>query len=201
MDFIDWRKSPEKIQLPSAESSRSNARRPRGKKFHDYVEEIIHEAQERGDFDNLAGTGKPLNLDDDPYAGDKSLAYRLLKNNDCLPTELELAREIRTERERTEVRLAKVIHQGQTLRARRIPPFPSEKRAFNTAVEKAAAEYEQTLRELNRKILTLNLTVPATMHQPFISVEPLVQNFRDSCPLFEDTSINHNSVSSLFHGL
>lgn len=186
MDFIDWRKSPEKIQVNSAESAQSQAGRLRGKKFHDYIEEIIHEAQERGDFDHLAGTGKPLNLDDDPYAGDKALGYRLLKNNDSLPSELELAREIRTERERIDAKIAKTIHRGEALRARRVPPFPSEKRAFNTTVAKVAAEYEQTLRELNRKILTLNLTVPATMHQPFIEVETLLQNFHDACPPFED---------------
>jgi DnaJ homolog subfamily C member 28 len=201
MDFIDWRKSPEKIQLSSAEPARSQAGRLRGKKFHDYIEEIIHEAQQRGDFDNLAGTGKPLNLDDDPYAGDKALGYRLLKNNDCLPSELELAREIRTERERIEAKVAKIIHRGETLRARRVPPFPSEKRAFNTTVEKVAAEYEQTLLELNRKVLTLNLTVPATMHQPFIEVESLLQNFRDACPLFEDKPGNSDAVSSIFRGV
>ncbi len=200
MDFIDWRKSPEKIHLKS-EAANPHSGRPRGRRFHDYVEEIIHEAQERGDFDNLAGTGKPLNLDDNPYAGDKSLGYRLLKNNDCLPTELELAKEIRTERERAEAKLAKIIHRGETLRARRVPPFPSEKRAFNAAVKKTTAEYEQVLRELNRKILTLNLTVPSTMHQPFIEVEPLVQNFRDACPLFEDASIDNDAISSIFRGL
>jgi DnaJ family protein C protein 28 len=186
MDFVDWRKSPEKIHLESTETIEQGARKLRNKRFHDYIEEIIHEAQERGDFDHLPGAGKPLNLDDDTGAGDKALGYRLLKSNDCLPTELELAKEIRTERERTETKLARVIHRGETLRARRVPPFPSEKRAFNAMVEKTAAEYDKTLRELNRKILTLNLTTPSAMHQPFIEVERLVQDFRDACPLFEE---------------
>jgi DnaJ family protein C protein 28 len=191
MDFVDWRKSPEKIHLESSETTRPNAGKLRGKKFHDYIEEIIHEAQERGDFDNLSGAGKPLNLDDDLEAGDRAMAYRLLKNNDCLPAELELAKEIRSERERVEARLAKIIHQGETLRARRVPPFPSEKRAFNATVEKMTAEYDKTLRELNRKILTLNLSTPAAMHQPFIEVEHLVQGFRDACPLFEEKAYRY----------
>jgi DnaJ family protein C protein 28 len=185
MDFIDWRKSPETIHLETTEEREIRARKHRGRQFHDYIEEIIHEAQERGDFDNLAGTGKPLNLSDESLAGDNALAYHLLKNNDYLPAELELAREIRVERERAEAKLAKVIHRGETLRLRRVPPFHSEKRAFNAAVTKTAAEYERTLRELNRKILTLNLIVPTSMHQPFIEVEQLVQSFRDACPLFE----------------
>lgn len=187
MDFVDWRKSPEKIHLGSNEaSSRQEIRRLRGKRFHDYIEEILHEAQERGDFDHLPGAGKPLNLDDDAGAGDKAMAYRLLKKNDCLPAELELAKEIRVERERAEAKLARVIHRGETLRARVVPPFLGEKRAFNAAVEKAAVEYDKALRELNRKILTLNLITPSPMHQSFIEVERLVQEFRDTCPLFEE---------------
>jgi DnaJ family protein C protein 28 len=70
------------------------------------------------------------------------------------------------------------------LRSRRVPPFASEKRAFNAAVEKAAVEYEKTLRELNRKILTLNLMTPPVMHQTMFDVEKLMQDFRESCPLF-----------------
>jgi DnaJ homolog subfamily C member 28 len=41
------------------------------------------------------------------------------------------------------------------------------------------------LRELNRKILKLNLITPAAMHMPMFEVEKLVQQFRTSCPLFD----------------
>jgi DnaJ family protein C protein 28 len=185
MDFIDWRKSPEKIKVGS-EAVPPDASRRRDKRYRDHIEELIHEAQERGDFDNLPGAGKPLNLDDDPYAGDKKLAYHVLRSNGFAPAEVELAKEIRSERERAEAKLAKLIHRSKTLRTRRVPPFPSERRAFNTAVENAATEYERVLRELNRKILDLNLITPAPMHMRFLEVEQLVQHFRDACPLFED---------------
>ncbi|MEO8972876.1 MAG: hypothetical protein ABI406_14910, partial [Ktedonobacteraceae bacterium] len=98
--------------------------------------------------------------------------------------EVELSKEIRTAAERAETRLTKIRHQGQTLRTRRVPPFPSEKRAFNAALEKSLSEYERTLRELNRKILTLNLSAPVAMHLPMLEVEQRVQQFRDSCPPF-----------------
>jgi len=186
MDFIDWRKTPEKTDTDTQSSK--NAGRKRGKKYQDYIEELIQEAQERGEFSNLQGTGKPLQLDDNPYAGDKALAYHLLKNNGFAPPEVELANEIRKERERAEAKLKRIVHQGKTLRSRRVPPFASEKRAFNSTVEKAASEYDTTLRELNRKILTLNLTAPAMMHQPVLEFELLVQQFRRSCPLFEDVT-------------
>ncbi|HLZ62760.1 MAG TPA: DUF1992 domain-containing protein [Ktedonosporobacter sp.] len=181
MDFVDWRKQPK--EMLELEAKQASANRYQRKKMGDYVEEMIREAQERGDFENLPGAGKPLQLEED--RGEQAMAYRVLKNNGCAPPEIELAKEIRTVRERAEAKLAKVVHQGKVLRARRVLPFTSEKRAFNVTVEKVAAEYEQTLRELNSKILTLNLTAPSAMHQPTLDVERLVQQFRAECPLFE----------------
>ena len=60
------------------------------------VEQRIKEALERGEFDNLQGQGEPLNLEDDSNVPeDLRVAYRILKNADCLPPELELKKEIR----------------------------------------------------------------------------------------------------------
>lgn len=65
--------------------------------FDKIAEERIREAIERGDFDELPGKGKPLNLEDDSHLPpDLRLAYKILKNADCLPPELELRKEIRT---------------------------------------------------------------------------------------------------------
>ena len=59
------------------------------------AEERIREAIERGEFDNLAGSGKPLKLEDDRHIPDDlRLAYKILKNANCLPPELELKKEI-----------------------------------------------------------------------------------------------------------
>jgi len=182
MDFKDWRKSPENI--PDEPRARTTGKY-RGKRYFDYVEEQIREAQERGEFDNLSGFGKPLNLDKNLHAGDNALAYSMLKQNGYAPPEIELAKEIRSESEKAEAKLAKLRLKANSLRTRRVPPFDSEKRAFNIAVEKAAADYDQLLRELNRKILNFNLMTPPSMHMPMFDVEKLVQQFRDSCPLFE----------------
>jgi DnaJ family protein C protein 28 len=183
MDFKDWRKASAAARAEAAAPG-SSGYRLRDKRLGEYIEEQIRAAQERGEFDNLPGTGKPLDLDDDSYSGDNALAYHLLKSNGFSPPEIELAKEIRSERKRIETRLAKLAQRGKTLRARRILPFAGEKRAFNAEVEKAAEDYEQTLRELNRKILIYNLSTPAAMHQPFLEVERLVQDFREACPLF-----------------
>ncbi len=183
MDFIDYRKSTKKITIGS-EEPRPQAPRYRSKRYRDYVEELIQNAQQRGEFNDLAGMGKPLKLENNSFAGDRALAYSLLKSNGYAPVEIELVNEIRRELERAEARLAKIVHRGKTLRARRVPPFPSEKRAYNAAVEKAAEEYDKMLRDLNRKIMTLNLIAPPPLHQPMIDVTARVQHFREACPSF-----------------
>ena len=183
MDSKDWRKSPEKDKLPKEEDV-SAVRKFYGRRFEDYVSEQIREAEARGEFDNLPGAGKPLRFLDDTLTGDNRVAYHLLQSNGYAPQEIELAKEIRSGRERIESRTAKVRHQGRQLRNRRVPPFASEKRAYNAAVEKTAAEYERVLRELNRKILTLNVSAPVPLHQQLLPVEQLVQQFKDECALF-----------------
>ena len=67
--------------------------------FTKIIEERIRKAQKRGEFENLSGSGKPLVFDDDSYVSeDLRLAYKILKNADCLPPEIELKKEIaRTE--------------------------------------------------------------------------------------------------------
>jgi hypothetical protein len=59
------------------------------------VEQRIKEAMEKGEFDNLPGKGKPLLLEDDSHVPEElRLAYKLLKNADCLPPELLEKKEI-----------------------------------------------------------------------------------------------------------
>jgi len=60
------------------------------------VEQRIKEALENGEFDNLPGRGEPLDLEDDYHIPeDLRLAYKILKNADCLPPELEEKKEIK----------------------------------------------------------------------------------------------------------
>lgn len=59
------------------------------------AEEQIQSAIRRGDFDDLPGHGRPLELEDDSAVpGELRMAYRLLKNAGCLPPELRLRNEI-----------------------------------------------------------------------------------------------------------
>jgi len=63
--------------------------------FEKIVEERIRRAQARGEFDALSGAGRPLKFEQDGHiAEDLRLAYKILKNAECLPPEVELKKDI-----------------------------------------------------------------------------------------------------------
>ena len=68
--------------------------------FAKIAEQRIREAIENGEFDNLKGMGKPLDLGDESWIPeDLRMAYRILKNAGCVPAELELRKEVLNLRE------------------------------------------------------------------------------------------------------
>lgn len=59
------------------------------------AEERIKAAQERGEFDNLPGRGRPLRFEDESMIPPElRLAYRILKNSGHAPPEVEEHKEI-----------------------------------------------------------------------------------------------------------
>jgi hypothetical protein len=59
------------------------------------AESKIQAAKARGEFDNLPGQGKPLPPDGFARVrGELRMGYRLLKNADCVPPELEARKEV-----------------------------------------------------------------------------------------------------------
>ena len=64
--------------------------------FEKIAEEKIREAMERGEFDNLEGSGKPLRELNAYFATpeDVRLGYSVLKNSGFVPEEMQLLKEI-----------------------------------------------------------------------------------------------------------
>jgi len=63
--------------------------------LHLLAEQRIEEAIREGAFDDLPGTGRPLELDDDRLVPQEArVAYRILKNAGFVPPELETRKEI-----------------------------------------------------------------------------------------------------------
>jgi hypothetical protein len=63
--------------------------------FHKFIEDQIARAVAAGEFDNLEGAGKPLDLD--PYFNtpeDVRVGYSVLKSSKFVPEEIERIKEI-----------------------------------------------------------------------------------------------------------
>jgi hypothetical protein len=62
--------------------------------FDKIVEERIQRARKEGAFKNLSGSGKPLKFDDANVPEELRMAYKILKNANFLPPEIELRKQI-----------------------------------------------------------------------------------------------------------
>jgi hypothetical protein len=95
------------------------------------VDEIIREAMARGEFDNLSGKGKPLNLDEYFNTPEEvRLAYSVLKNANYLPEEAVLLKEINTLQE--ELRGAP----DETIRKQYLQEIETRRLKYNLLVER-----------------------------------------------------------------
>lgn len=125
----------------------------------DLVERQIEKARERGDFDNLAGAGKPLNLEENPFEPpEMRMVLKILKDNDFAPYWVELGKDI-------DAGLAKLRKESESFK-RYTRITLAEKRSSGTLhryeIRKAAfySECRERLEEINRKILDYNLHCP-----------------------------------------
>jgi DnaJ family protein C protein 28 len=156
--------------------------RARRRVWTDIVEEQIREAQERGAFDNLPGAGKPLVIDENPAAGEKALAYSLLKVNRLAPREIALGQEVEGELARAEALLVALRRRRDDLARRRVPAFASERRAYNVARARTEARYAEALQTARGMVLSLNITAPTALHRPLVDVAARLAAFRADFP-------------------
>jgi DnaJ family protein C protein 28 len=141
------------------------------------VEEKIREAMERGEFDDLPGKGRPLDLTPNPFAGDQELAFKVLKDAGCAPEWIELDKAIRGRMERARSTLARqwdrCSAQLRELEARshglagteRPVSSERERERVRKAWKAAVVAFEQEVQASNREIADLNLKVPSPRFQ------------------------------------
>ncbi|WP_158892822.1 DUF1992 domain-containing protein [Amycolatopsis anabasis] len=93
-------------------------RKPPGVSFDSWIDMQIRAAEERGEFDDLPGAGKPLPKNDRPGTELDWLAQKLYAEHQdvssLLPPSLALAREVedlpqRVQRERTEDKVREIV--------------------------------------------------------------------------------------------
>lgn len=133
---------------PNARGAGRHQRRAAGD-WQGLVEQRILDGMERGMFDNLAGMGKPLNLDEDQFVPDEfKMAFRMLRSTGLAPLWVDLNKEIRADVERLERFRAHVHSRWST-----ISPIELAHRR---------GEYLQRLSEINGKIINYNILAPSS---------------------------------------
>ena len=140
------REYEERRQATEGEAEEKPRRRIPFSNFESWIDRQIRQAQERGDFDNLRGKGKPLDPDDPNavFAGDDAMGLKLIKNAEALPAWIELNKAITAERER----------------CRRILAYYTRERDRDRRA-RFAADYRRRAADLNRLIDQYNFIVPA----------------------------------------
>ena len=130
-----------------------------------WLDKIIREARERGEFDDLPGAGRPLSLDDHPLEDpDWRLANRVLKNAGFAPEWIEADREIRETT--AEVRAALVRSrdwreaQLAALGERRDLEAQRERGLIDGEWERAVRHFGEAIIALNNRIALFNLKAP-----------------------------------------
>src|SRR5829696_3234011 len=59
------------------------------------VDRQIREAMEEGKFDDLPHQGKPIPIEDDTFAGEWAMAFRMLRNAGAAPPWVEASKQVR----------------------------------------------------------------------------------------------------------
>jgi hypothetical protein len=116
-----------------------------GPDWETLIDRQIREAIEEGQFDDLPHQGEPLPNDDNPYAGDWGLAFRVLRSAGVAPPWIEADKEVR-----------ELIGQRDAILARAAAgPAPS---AF--ARRRGRAALEELVARVNASIARVNAEAP-----------------------------------------
>lgn len=141
-------------------------RRPPPRDWVSAVDKAIREAQERGEFDNLAGQGRPLRWDDEHVPPEWRMASRILKNAGYAPAWIEDDKWIRSERKAVRQLLDSFIqwHREEVAALAGLPAEEVAERleVLAAARERRIAAYRERAGKLNRRIDDFNLTVPVS---------------------------------------
>lgn len=138
------------------------------------AEQKIEEAIQEGQFDQLPGKGKPLNLDEDwAIPPEWRSAVRLLKNANVLPDWMESSKII--EQARTHCKNCWQRAENEYPRKKELPTD-----VFERWFEASLQAYEQAMRQVNDLILRFNYSAPlgARIEIPY-PVKQEVERFRN----------------------
>jgi len=137
--------------------------------WESWIDQQIRDAQERGDFDNLPGKGKPLNLESNPYAADRELAYKILRDAGYAPEWIELDKAIRGHVEQARATLSRSWEWYRAsldrLAHRSDAWAEGERCRLQGGWQRAVDAFQAEVKAINADIAGLNLKVPSPRFQ------------------------------------
>lgn len=134
------------------------------------AEKRLREAIERGEFDNLPGKGKPLDLAENPFEDpDLRMVHRLLRNAGFAPAWIEERKDIDVQFQSAATKLERAWKLFGRLR-----PDESHPEWLRNL-----REFSDLVAELNERIRIYNLKAPAAVfHRRVIDVAQVVAQIK-----------------------
>jgi hypothetical protein len=111
-----------------------------GPTWESIVERQIREAMEEGRFDELPYHGEPLPVEDDSAAGERALAFRVLRNAGVAPPWIEADKEVRVLLSDRDALLVRAARAGESARPRLRRELEGIVGAANRAIERLNSE-------------------------------------------------------------
>jgi DnaJ family protein C protein 28 len=132
-------------------------------KYEPLIDRMIRESMDRGEFDDLPGSGQPIDLSENPYEKPELRSvHRLLKNAGFAPAWIEERKDIDAEFQR----LYAIVQRAHSL---------YDSKAGDVRWQRALKEFREHIEELNQRIRLYNLKAPAIgFHRQVIDIDSLI---------------------------
>ena len=136
------------------------------------AEKMLREAIEAGEFDNLPGKGKPIDLRENPFEDpDLRVVHKLLRDAGFAPAWIEERKDIDADFELAR----KTVNRAWALYN------PAGKSPNEEAWERNVAEFRTKAAELNSRIKIYNLKAPAAVfHRRVIDADKVIEEIKET---------------------
>ena len=137
------------------------------KRLESLTEKSIREAIEKGEFDNLAGKGQPLDLRENPFEDpDLRTVHRLLRNAGFAPAWIEERKDIEAQFELARTTLTRAWQLYG----------PGGTTPNVAAWERNVSEFSALVAELRKRVHIYNLKAPATVfHKRQLDADAVIE--------------------------
>lgn len=135
------------------------------------AEKMIREAIEAGEFDNLPGKGRPIDLSENPFEDpDLRVVHKLLRDAGFAPAWIEERKDIDAQFE-----LARQVLERAWALYQPAGTSPNE-----AAWERNVKDFAEKAAELNKRISIYNLKAPAAVfHRKRIDAPKVIQEIKE----------------------